>query len=131
MNLRTLLASQEEFGSHEFAHTTNRNDVVCLDFDGVLTESKGPYQANHFGPPIRQGMNLLRLVIAHGYQPVILTARKETDSVAEWLGTHGFPGLMVTNHKVPAIAYIDDRAIHFDGSSSALSIFKKVVKRAK
>ena len=123
MNLLTLLASQED--------TISRNEVVCIDFDGVLNESEGPYQGgNHCGKPIRQGMNLLRMIIAHGYQPVILTARKGTDSVAEWLGTHGFSGLMVTNHKVPAIAYIDDRAIHFDGSS-ALSIFKKVVQRAK
>jgi hypothetical protein len=131
MNLRTLLASQEEFGSHQLAHTTNREDVVAFDFDGVLSQTDGPYEHNHFGPPVKEGMKLLRMVIARGYQPVVFTARKETDSVAQWMGAHGFPGLLVTNHKPVAIAYVDDRAIHFAGGSSAIEIFKKIVKRAK
>jgi hypothetical protein len=119
----------EEFGLRELEHQANRDEVVCLDFDGVLTDSTGPYARGHFGKPIREGFSLLRLLLANGYTPVILTARKETDLVAGWLAAHGFPGLRVTNHKEPAIAYVDDRAIKFHGASNGLDIFKQIQKK--
>jgi hypothetical protein len=123
---------QTDYGSREFDNHSNREEVVCFDFDGVLSESKGPYTRGHFGPPVREGINLLKLALAHGFRPVVLTARKETDLVQLWLAQLGFQNIMVVNHKVPALAYIDDRALHFDtDSATAMDIFKKLLKRIK
>jgi hypothetical protein len=122
---------QEEIGVRELDDHQNREEVVVFDFDGVLSQSKGPYARGHFGPPIKKGIQLLRLVISKGYRPVILTARKETDLVHNFLAKLGFSGIMVTNHKVAAVAYIDDRAFNFDeDSSSVLDLFKKIEKKA-
>ena len=120
-----------EHGARELDDHQNRQDIVAIDFDGVLSQSKGPYSLGHFGPPIKKGLQLLRMVMRHGYRPVIFTARRETDLVANWLARLGFPGLMVTNHKVPAAAYIDDRAFSFDAEdSSVLDLFRKIEKKA-
>ncbi len=85
--------------------------TVCVDFDGVLNHSSGPYNQNHFGAPIPEGLKLLGLLKERGWNVVIHTARKSQGSVSEWLRKQGFPGLLVTSHKVPAVAYIDDRAL--------------------
>lgn len=103
-----------------------RQKTVCVDFDGVLSESSGPYAPDHFGPPISEGIKLLRILLDKGYDVKILTARKETDLVANWLREHGFPGMFVTNRKIPAVAYIDDRAISFADDSKAEDILKYV-----
>lgn len=42
----------------------------------------------------------------------------------EWLNNNGFPSMKVTNRKVPAVAYIDDRAIQFNGNYKKLKNFK-------
>jgi len=86
--------------------------TVCVDFDGVLCESTGPYARGHFGKPKEEGLKMLRQLLKEKYDPVIHTARRETDLVMNWLKQHGFRNLLVTNHKVPAIAYIDDHAIY-------------------
>jgi len=100
------------------------NDVekwktVLVDFDGVLSESSGPYARDHFGPPLKEGFKLVRTLLVRDFNVVIFTARKETDMVAQWLKNHGLPHLMVTNHKVAAIAYVDDRALPWGDDSKA------------
>jgi len=107
-------------------HEPDRQKTVCVDFDGVLSESVGPYTKDHFGPPIPEGFKLLRALLDRGYHVVILTARKETDMVALWLSNHGFSNMFVTNQKIPAVAYIDDRAISFADDSDAEDILKCV-----
>lgn len=112
----------------ELLNAPNHWKTICMDFDGVLCESKGPYSRDHFGPPIKEGIRLLSILKKQGYNVVILTARKETDSVAGWLKRQGFPNLLVTNHKVPAVAYIDDRALSWDDDSKAEDILKAIPK---
>lgn len=104
----------------------DRQKTVCVDFDGVLSASDGPYLKNHFGPPIKEGFRLLRMLLDKKYHVVILTARKETDAVALWLSHHGFPNMFVTNEKIPAISYIDDRALSWALDSNAEDIMKYV-----
>lgn len=58
------------------------------------------------------------------YKVVILTSRPK-EQVIDWLNNNGFPSMKVTNRKVPAVAYIDDRAIQFKGN------YKKVISRLK
>lgn len=109
-------------------HNTSRWRTICVDFDGVLSDSHGPYSRGHFGPPIPEGMKLLAKLKAEGFDTVILTARKETDLVANWLAAQGFPGMIVTNHKIPAVAYVDDRALAWSDNSKASDVLKLLKK---
>jgi hypothetical protein len=124
-NTMAIFAATEEM-RRPLSNEAERQKTVCLDFDGVLSASDGPYARGHFGPPVPQGFKLLRGLLDNGYQVVILTARKETDLVTLWLSNHGFPGMVVTNHKIPAIAYIDDRAISWADDSDADDVLKYV-----
>jgi phosphoglycolate phosphatase-like HAD superfamily hydrolase len=105
--------------------------VVCVDFDGVLCDSSGPYARTHFGNPKPEGLKTLRQLLDENYNVIILTARRETDLVMNWLKKQGFRNLLVTNHKVPAIAYIDDHAMHFKDNATADEIMQKVRKAAR
>jgi hypothetical protein len=116
------------FQANSISHPDSEDTTVCVDFDGVLCESSGPYNRGHFGPPITEGLKLLRLCLEHNYTVVILTARKETDLVAGWLRKQGFPHMFVTNTKVPASAYLDDRAIPWAAGKSKADDAIKFVK---
>lgn len=128
MNLNDTIQYRKELGPK---HPDSNYATVLVDFDGVLSESSGPYVKDHFGPPIEEGLKLLRLCLQHGYSVVIFTARKETDMVAKWLDEHGFPNMMVTNHKIPASAYVDDRAIPWHSKHSKAEDVFKYVKNPK
>lgn len=121
MRIRSILAlAQQDFPE------SNRDITVAVDFDGVLNKSDGPYTANHFGPPIPEGMKLLHMLVTEHFNVVILTARKETDSVSAWLARQGFKYLLVTNHKIPARIYVDDRGFSFGKGTKAEHIMKYV-----
>lgn len=128
MNLIETLRFQKE---HSITHPDSEDATVCIDFDGVLFESSGPYERGHFGPPIPEGLKLLRLCLEHGYSVVIFTARKETDLVANRLRLEGFPHMFVTNHKVPASSYVDDRAIPWNAKESKADDVIKFVKNPR
>jgi hypothetical protein len=113
---------------HSLTHPDSEDATVLIDFDGVLSESSGPYERGHFGPPIPEGIKLLRLCLQHNYNVVIFTARKETDLVANWLRDQGFPHMYVTNHKIPASSYVDDRAIPWNSKKSKADDAIKFVK---
>jgi len=93
--------------------------TIAFDFDGVLHSYvsgwTGPVPTD---PPVPGAVEAIHKYLDEGYSVVILTTRAETDEGLEgtknWLRENGFPPLTVTFHKVPAIAYIDDRAVHFD-----------------
>lgn len=121
MNFDTQRRPLVNFPSHR--------KIVCVDFDGVLSNSVGPYWPGHFGTPIEEGLHLLSMLMQGGYKVVILTARKETDLVALWLRDHGFPGMFVTNHKVPALMYVDDRALRAIDGFRAENIFDEIKRR--
>lgn len=82
--------------------------TVGVDFDGVLHNYVG---SDKFGTPIPQGLRLLRALLNRGYEVVIVTARPDVQAAQQWLQKQGFGDLWVTNQKVPACAYIDDRAV--------------------
>lgn len=93
--------------------------TVCIDFNGVLDTytgwTKDMIDGTEYGP--RPGVQeFLEQVNELGYRPVILTAI-EPFAVMAWLKKYGLWHLIhdVTNIKPAAIAYIDDRAIQFNG----------------
>lgn len=100
--------------------------TVALDFDGVLHS----YVSGWTGvvptdPPVPGAAAFCRDLLAAGYKVAVVSTRCRNDggvaAVADWLVKHGFPlGMFVTCEKVPAVAYVDDRAVYFD-TAEALS----------
>lgn len=86
---------------------------VCVDFDGVLNNYRYFDKDNLFKP--RPGAKEFLERLSQDYIVIIFTAR-DTSKVKEWLDLYEFKYDKVTNVKEGAMAYIDDRAIHFDGN---------------
>lgn len=106
--------------------------VVCIDFDGTMTEQQ-PYRPGVASAPPRRGLKaVLQDLRDDGFRVVVLTARPPSECYG-WLAAHGVLGLVdaVTNTKPPAIAYIDDRAVHFDGNWPAALAHVRALMRAK
>lgn len=87
--------------------------TICVDFDGVLNEYNG-YEEGNLGEPLTGSKEFIK-ELRKKYKVVILTSRQK-EQVIDWLNNNGFPSMKVTNRKIPAVAYIDDRAIRFNGS---------------
>ena len=72
-----------------------------------------------YDDPIDGAIEAIKL-LQKDYEIVVLTAwsslgEKRNTLIKKWLKSHGL-NVMVTNKKLPAIAYIDDRAIRFQGN---------------
>lgn len=87
--------------------------TICVDFDGVLNEYNG-YEEGDPCEPLSGSKDFIK-ELRKKYKVVILTSRPK-EQVSDWLRNNGFPSMKVTNRKIPAVAYIDDRAIQFNGS---------------
>ena len=87
---------------------------ICVDFDGVLNVY------THYDPnnlcKMREGCPQFLEQLSKKYRITILTSR-EPNTVKEWLEEHNLSNFVkqVTNIKIPAVYYIDDRAIPFEG----------------
>lgn len=96
--------------------------TICVDFDGVLNEYDG-YEEGDLGEPLTGSKEFIK-ELRKKYKVVILTSGQK-EQVIDWLNNNGFPSMKVTNRKVPAVAYIGDRAIQFHGN------YKKVISQLK
>jgi len=86
---------------------------VLVDFDGVIHRySKGWHDGTAYDVPMtgaREAINRMRKL---GYDVVIFSTR-DASQIAQWLEKYDFPmDMTITHHKLPAVAIIDDRAIH-------------------
>jgi hypothetical protein len=89
--------------------------TICLDHDGVGNDYAGHFDAADLGkinPELKPFVLELR---RRGFDVVVLSTR-EPESLKAWYHDNGVPVDDVTNIKVPAVAYIDDRGITFKGS---------------
>ncbi|MFD5565909.1 hypothetical protein [Kitasatospora griseola] len=111
--------------------------AVGVDFDlTVVLHNQGWQDGRIYGEPIPGALEALRTLL--GLRAVfIVTARhrKFHQPIADWLRSHGFDAvvdedpdrcywtnrhvLLVTNKKLGAACYIDDRAIAFGGDWTA------------
>jgi hypothetical protein len=96
--------------------------TIAVDFDGVLHSYTSKWENAHTipDPPVEGAIEWLQ-EMAEQFNVVILTTRGETElgcgAVRTWLIKHGYegPNLEVTTVKPPALAYLDDRALRFEG----------------
>ena len=98
---------------------------VSIDFDGVLNEYSG-YVEDELGVPRVGAKDFLQKLYEEGYKIIIHTCR-DADDVRDWLEVHDLSEYVpiISIEKIPSIAYIDDRAIAFDGNyQSAYMLLK-------
>lgn len=97
---------------------------VLVDFDGVIHRySKGWQDGSIYDPPIEGAFEALEALMDAGYEIVIFSTRDATQ-IRLWLDdlkwpTISHPQVVITKEKLPAVAQIDDRAIHFTDWASA------------
>lgn len=113
--------------------------TVAVDFDGVIhAYSKGWHDGTIYDEPMPGAIDAVRQLMEI-YAVFVHTMRNPVQ-VATWLGGRGFSvvldvdepehpprrfwenrgALLVTNRKLPAVAYIDDRGIRFESWDQAL-----------
>lgn len=100
--------------------------TIVLDFDGVIHSYKSGWK----GPTVipDEPVKGIRLAIANmrwcGYEVVVVSTRCTTESgkraVEEWLKDNDIVVDRVESQKPPAVIYVDDRALTFDGDCTTL-----------
>jgi hypothetical protein len=107
--------------------------TVAVDFDGVIhAYSKGWHDGTIYDEPMPGAIEGLRK-LQERYAVFVFTSRRATADVAAWINRHALGAveavheasgdtrefwnnqevILVTNRKLPAVAYIDDRAVPF------------------
>lgn len=95
--------------------------VLAIDFDHTIHDTANPVPGKKMGAPIVDAKEALQHFRAQGYQIVIHTAWRIGDDgrlkvIKDWLDFYGIPYDDITNIKPKADAYIDDKAIRFEGN---------------
>lgn len=93
--------------------------TIAVDFDGTIHKySLGWHDGTCYDEPIKGALDAILNFMNRGYNVVIFTARP-VEPVREWMQKYWtakmYPIPDVTNIKPAAIAYIDDRAVKFNG----------------
>lgn len=113
-----------------------KRGTIAVDFDGVIHRySKGWADGSIYDPPMPGAVEGLRALMDR-FAVFVFTTRPAAQ-VADWLVEHGFAVrvdgdpdcpefwdargvLLVANRKLPAVAYLDDRAVRFTDWPRAL-----------
>lgn len=102
--------------------------TVVFDFDGVIHSYKSGWQGDAVIPdePVIGIDKALRDICNAGYNIVVVSSRCNSKSgmvaVNDWMLKYDLLKYvnLITNTKPPAIVYIDDRGICFDGHPEKL-----------
>ena len=100
--------------------------TVVFDFDGVIHS----YTSGFIGidnipdPPVEGIKDTIAQLRKEGYKVVVVTTRATQPAgkfaVIRWLHKHRIAVDDVTGQKPPAMVYVDDRAICFNGNTEGL-----------
>ena len=100
--------------------------TVVFDFDGVVHSYTSGWQGEDTipDPPVPGIKEAIEEIRAAGYEVIIVSTRcayyRGQVAIFEWLKKYGITVDDVMKEKPPAICYIDDRAICFDGKPEGL-----------
>ncbi len=110
--------------------------TIAVDFDGVIHLYESGWQGAHVipDPPVAGAIEWLHEAI-QDYEVVIFSTRAKglrgRWAIRKWLKDHsgtlwwgnapilrnrGIEEVHITSEKVPALAYLDDRAVRFEGT---------------
>lgn len=110
--------------------------TVCVDFDGVIhAYRRGWADGSVYDDPIPGAIDGLRAL--QGDFAVVVFTSRDVEQVVPWLQRYGLDvaadgnppvvfwphqdQILVTNRKLPAVAYLDDRAVRFTSWWKALA----------
>lgn len=108
--------------------------TVVFDFDGVIHSYKSGWRGVTIipDPPVDGMKECIDDLRDSGYEVVVVSTRCETpdgmNAISQWLSKHDITVDAVVDKKPPAICYVDDRAICFDGNPHKL---KDAIERFK
>lgn len=100
--------------------------TVAIDFDGVIHSYVSPFTkaSEILDPPVEGIKEVINDLHQRGFKVVVMSSRclgdGGKDAIINYLNLHDIVVDDVTHEKVGAIAYIDDRAITFDGKVDGL-----------
>ena len=100
--------------------------TVVFDFDGVIHSYISGWKGAEIipDPPVPGIRDSIECIRNAGYEVVVVSTRTSTEAgkhaVEACLNENGITVDRVVSEKPPAIVYIDDRAICFDGNSADL-----------
>lgn len=95
---------------------------IAVDFDGVIHSYTSGWAGADVipDPPVPGAIDWLN-EISKKFKVIIFTTRGKTaegrKAVEVWLDRHGFRAVEITAEKPPALIYLDDRAVRFDGQN--------------
>jgi hypothetical protein len=101
---------------------------IMIDFDGTIHKySKGWKDGTVYDEPISGAKQFIDQLKDDGFEVVVFTSRLSVSSLGQevvneqkemiemWLKKYGIEVDGVTAEKLPAVAYVDDRAVEFNG----------------
>jgi hypothetical protein len=116
--------------------------TIAVDFDGVIhAYSQGWQDGSIYDEPVPGALDAIRALQRDA--AVFVHTTRAPDAVCCWLEERGIPAttdlppdnvyefwnsqaiVLVTNRKLPAVAYIDDRAVRFRDWDQALADVKE------
>lgn len=105
---------------------------IMIDFDGVLHDYKRGWNNGKLGWPIPGGKEFIDKM-KDKFEIVIFTSRacneeypeveEMIESVGNWLDEHEIYYDLITATKLPAVLYIDDKAIRFNNNWDKINDF--------
>lgn len=133
-----MTPEQIEAEAKQNGHPPVAEGVVCVDFDGTIAPWGDLFG---FPEPLPGAKAFLKYLRDEGYKIVIFTSRLSTvwhnhegrdpamgilqqvEYLQEYFERYGLEADHVTAEKIPAIAYIDDKAIEYHNWRTAKSKF--------
>lgn len=115
--------------------------TIAVDFDGVVHGySKGWHDGSIYDPPIPGSLEALHVLMEK--HPVAIFTTRDVGQVYRWFMERDFSCrighegifwnemgiLLITNQKIAAHVYLDDRGIRFENWAQALSDISSILE---
>lgn len=114
------------------SHPPEAENVILIDFDNTISPWGHMF---NFPEPFKGAGNFMHNLKSRGYRIGIFTSRlspfwlnsightdkQHRDYIKEYGERYNIPFDFITAEKVPAIVYVDDKAITFNGSWNEIS----------
>lgn len=103
-----------------------KKKTVVFDFDGVIHSYKSGWKGIDIIPdnPTKGIKDVIEKLRKNNYEVVIVSTRtseeKGKQAIEKWLEQNGIVVDRLCKEKPPALVYVDDRAICFDGNCNNL-----------